>query len=165
MHGKMAYTKSILSHNNLANAGTVMCMLGAKYPVGKSRLQSCHAKDVMMHFLLQAQKEAAEAAYQAAATEESRQKALGMGKPMYARSLKPLTEPKDVEFHTAKRQRMQGKHTQEQVLIPSCILYKVHEKGSGHEIWQTTNNFLPAVVNTWTCKGALEPDRANMQHM
>ena len=56
----------------------------------------------------QAQKEAEEAAAQAAATEESRQKALGMGKPIFARSLKPLTEPKDVEFHTAKQQRMQG---------------------------------------------------------
>lgn len=79
----------------------------------------------MVPFLLQAQKEAAEAAHQAAATEENRQKALGMGKPMYARSLKPLTEPKDVDFHTAKRQRMQGKHTQEQVLLPSCILHSV----------------------------------------
>lgn len=58
--------------------------------------------------LAQAQKEAEEAAAQAAATEESRQKAVGMGKPIFARSLKPLTEPKDVEFHTAKRQRMQG---------------------------------------------------------
>ena len=90
-----------------------------------------------MHCLLQAQNEAAEAAFQAAATEESRQKAKSIGKPMYARSLKPLTEPKDVEFHTAKRQRMQGKHTQEQVLFASCSLYKVHEKGSGHETWQT----------------------------
>ena len=79
----------------------------------------------MVPFLLQAQKEAAEAAHQAAATEENRQKALGMGKPMYARSLKPLTEPKDVDFHTAKRQRMQGKHTQEQVLLPSCFLHSV----------------------------------------
>lgn len=50
-----------------------------------------------------------------------------MGKPMYARSLKPLTEPKDVAFHTAKRQRMQGKHAQEQV-IPLCILHKVDDK-------------------------------------
>ncbi|KAL0037418.1 hypothetical protein WJX79_007009 [Trebouxia sp. C0005] len=58
--------------------------------------------------LEKAQKEAEEAAAQAAATEESRQKAVGMGKPIFARSLKPLTEPKDVEFHTAKRQRMQG---------------------------------------------------------
>ena len=58
--------------------------------------------------LAQAQKEAEEAAAQAAATEESRQKAVGMGKPIFARSLKPLSEPKDVEFHTAKRQRMQG---------------------------------------------------------
>ena len=58
--------------------------------------------------LAQAQKEAEEAAAQAAATEESRQKAVGMGKPIFARSLKPLTEPKDVELHTAKRQRMQG---------------------------------------------------------
>ncbi|DBA82837.1 hypothetical protein WJX77_000693 [Trebouxia sp. C0004] len=58
--------------------------------------------------LEKAQKEAGEAAAQAAATEESRQKALGMGKPIFARSLKPLTEPKDVEFHTGKRQRMQG---------------------------------------------------------
>ena len=33
---------------------------------------------------------------------------MGMGKPIFARSLKPLSEPKDVEFHTAKRQRMQG---------------------------------------------------------
>ena len=84
-----------------------------------------------MPFLLQAQKEAAEAAHQAAATEENRQKALGMGKgkPMYARSLKPLTEPQDVDFHTAKRQRMQGKHTQEQVLLPSCILHSVDDKG------------------------------------
>ncbi|KAL3160020.1 hypothetical protein ABBQ38_010406 [Trebouxia sp. C0009 RCD-2024] len=63
--------------------------------------------------LEKAQKEAAGAACQAAASEESRQKALAMGKPMFARSLKPLTEPKDVRFHTAKRQRMQGnKHTQ-----------------------------------------------------
>lgn len=69
-----------------------------------------------MKFLLQALKEAAGAAHQAAATEESRQKALGMGRPMFARSLKPLTEPKDVEFHTAKRQRMQGtKQAQQQV--------------------------------------------------
>ncbi|DBB09605.1 hypothetical protein WJX82_001287 [Trebouxia sp. C0006] len=58
--------------------------------------------------LEKAQKEAEEAAAQAAATEESRQKAVGMGKPIFARSLKPLTEPKDVELHTAKRQRMQG---------------------------------------------------------
>lgn len=63
----------------------------------------------------QAQKEAEEAAAQAAATEESRQKALGMGKPTFARSLKPLTEPNDVEFHTAKRQRMQNVSTLDKV--------------------------------------------------
>lgn len=43
-----------------------------------------------------------------------------MGKPMYARSLKPLTEPKDVEFHTAKRQRMQGKQEQVSMHHTSC---------------------------------------------
>lgn len=65
--------------------------------------------------LLQAHKEAEEAAAQAAATEESRQKALSKGKPMFARSLKPLTEPKEVEFHTAKRQRMQAANSQAKV--------------------------------------------------
>ena len=77
--------------------------------------------------LAQAQKEAEEAAAQAAATEESRQKAVGMGKPIFARSLKPLTEPKDVEFHTAKRQRMQGDAQADKVLntrLQHCYLQK-----------------------------------------
>lgn len=77
--------------------------------------------------LAQARKEAEEAAAQAAATEESRQKAVGMGKPIFARSLKPLTEPKDVEFHTAKRQRMQGDAQADKVLntrLQHCYLQK-----------------------------------------
>ena len=79
-----------------------------------------HYLALIMPCVLQAQKEAAEAACQAAASEESRQKALAMGKPVYARSLKPLTEPKDVEFHTAKRQRMQGKQEQVPMHHTSC---------------------------------------------
>lgn len=43
-----------------------------------------------------------------------------MGKPISARSLKPLTEPKDVTFHTAKRQRMQAGAQAEQVPASCC---------------------------------------------
>ena len=39
--------------------------------------------------------------------EDSRQKVADSGKPISSRSLKPLTEPKDVDFHTSKRQRTQ----------------------------------------------------------
>jgi hypothetical protein len=55
---------------------------------------------------------------------------VGMGKPIFARSLKPLTEPKDVEFHTAKRQRMQGDAQADKVhmtkLQHCCLQRKMH---------------------------------------
>ena len=56
---------------------------------------------------MQAKQEAKEAAAQAAAQEAARQKALALPRAALPRSQKPLTEPKDIEFQTAKRQRTQ----------------------------------------------------------
>lgn len=70
---------------------------------------------------MQAKQEAKEAAVQAAAQEASRQKALAMPRTAMPRSQKPLTEPKDIEFQTAKRQRTQDATASDKVLLLSEI--------------------------------------------
>ena len=70
---------------------------------------------------LQARNEAKAAAAQAAVQEAARQKALAMPKANMPRSQKPLTEPKDIEFQTAKRQRVQDAPAPDKVSVKHVL--------------------------------------------
>lgn len=91
---------------------------------------------------IQAQKEAKEAAAQATAQEAARQRALAMPKAAVPRSQKPLTEPKDIEFQTAKRQRLQDAAVPDQV--GSCAAGKF-------SFTQYTHSVKHATFMRWVC--------------
>ena len=78
-----------------------------------------------------------------------------MGKPISARSLKPLTEPKDVVFHTAKRQRMQAGAQGEQVPASCCTQQLIHT--CSHPCYHACCDY--------TCHRLLQPSQSRVPNL